>query len=51
MAKKSVVVMVLFAGLFGIWMSRCETQEQKVERLTNATYNVAYILAQAFRLS
>jgi len=25
--------MVLFVGLFGIWMGGCETQEQKVEKL------------------
>ena len=33
MAKRSVIVMVLFVGLVGIWMGGCETQEQKVERL------------------
>ena len=32
MAKKSVVVTVLFVG-FGIWIGGCQTQEQKVERL------------------
>jgi len=54
MAKKSVVVSVLFVGLFGIWMSGCTQEEyygkQKVQRLTSATYDVAYTLAQAFRL-
>jgi len=33
MAERSVIVMVLFVGLVGIWMGGCETQEQKVERL------------------
>ena len=54
MAKKSVVVMVLFVGLFGIWMSGCTQEEhygkQEVQRLTSATYDVAYTLALAFRL-
>ena len=35
MAKKSVVVMVLFIGLVGTWMAGCaqEDKDQKVERL------------------
>ena len=33
MAKRSVIVVVLFLGLVGIWIGGCETQEQKVERL------------------
>ena len=33
MAKRSAIVMYLFVGLFAIWMSGCETQEKKVERL------------------
>ena len=33
MAKKSVVVTVLFVGLVSIWMGGCQTPEQKVERL------------------
>ena len=33
MAKRSVIVVVLFIGLVGIWIGGCETQEQKVERL------------------
>ena len=33
MAKKSVVVTVLFIGLVSIWMGGCQTPEQKVERL------------------
>ena len=35
MAKRSVVVMVLFIGLVGTWMAGCaqEDEDQKVERL------------------
>ena len=33
MAKRSVIVVVLFIGLVGIWIGGCQTQEQKVERL------------------
>ena len=33
MAKRSVIVVVLFIGLVSIWMGGCQTQEQKVERL------------------
>ena len=33
--KRSVVVLVLFAGLVGIWIGGCQTQEQKVEKLIN----------------
>ena len=36
MAKKSVVVTVLFVGLVSIWMGGCQTQELKVERLIKA---------------
>ena len=33
MAKRSVIVVVLFIGLVSIWMGGCQTPEQKVERL------------------
>ena len=33
-AFRLTVAMVLFAGLFGMWTSRCQTPEQKVEKLT-----------------
>ena len=31
--KQFVVVMFLFVGLIGVWMSGCQIQEQKVEKL------------------
>jgi len=32
-AFRLTVAMVLFAGLFGMWTSGCQTPEQKVEKL------------------
>ena len=34
MVMKSVSwILLLFVGLFGIWMGECENQEQRVEKL------------------
>jgi hypothetical protein len=56
-AKRSVIVVVLFIGLVGIWIGGCETQEQKVERLitdlghkeTNVRNNAARALGSIRR--
>ena len=44
MVKRSVVVLVLFAGLVGIWMGGCQTQEQQeIKRLIGELQGDAYV--------